>query len=143
MGTVVERATPPEAPMRNYPSWLFFPLLVTFSACSGEKEVEDTGGGECATGTVSGTVTDASEWGVENGDPGTPQPNARVLAEDETGFSFESLADSDGNYELELNAGAWLLSAGWDQSCYGDEIEVEAGCEAAVVDLSVIGCVGR
>jgi hypothetical protein len=129
--------------MRSYRSWLFVPLLVTFSACSRDKDIGDTGGGECATGTVSGTVTDASEWGIENGDPGDPQPYARVLAEDETGFSFESMAESDGTYDLELNTGTWILSAGWDQSCYGEEVEVEAGCEAAVVDLSVADCMGR
>ena len=129
--------------MRSYSSWLFLPLLVTFSACSDGKAVDDTGGGECATGTVSGTVTDASEWGIEHGDPGNPQPYGRVLAEDETGFSIESVAEADGTYEIGLDAGAWFLSAGWDQSCYGEEVEVEVGCEAAVVDLSVVDCMGR
>ena len=129
--------------MRTYRAWLLVPLLVTFSACSGDKNLGDTGGSECATGPVSGTVTDASEWGIENGDPGDTQPYARVLAKDETGFSFESMAEEDGTYEIELNTGTWILSAGWDQSCYGEEVEVEAGCEAAVVDLSVVDCMGR
>ena len=98
---------------------------------------------DCPTGTVSGTVTDASEWGNDNGVQANPQPNARVFAEDETGFSFESLAEADGSYELELDAGTWTLSAGQDSSCYGEEVEVEIGCEAAVADLSVVDCMGR
>jgi hypothetical protein len=53
------------------------------------------------------------------------------------------MAESDGTYELELDAGAWILSAGLDPSCYGEEVEVELGCEAAVVDLSVVECMGR
>ena len=104
---------------------------------------DSTVDGDCATGTVSGIVTDATEWGVEHGYPGTPQSNARILAEDETGFSFESMAESDGTYELELDAGAWVLSAGSDESCYGEEVDVDVGCEAAVIDLSVSACVGR
>jgi hypothetical protein len=39
--------------------------------------------------------------------------------------------------------GAWVVSAGLDPSCYGAEVEVEIGCEAAVADLSVVECLGR
>ena len=98
---------------------------------------------DCETSTVRGTVTDASDWDIQNGQTGNIQPYARVMAEDETGFNFETVADADGSYEIELDTGTWRLSAGPDTSCFGDEVEIDLECEPAVVHLSVISCMGR
>jgi hypothetical protein len=129
---------------------LMMPLAIGCSGEQGQKLPADTGTEAdpdpdqgCETGTVSGTVTDASDWDIQNGQTGNIQPNARVLAEDETGFNFETVAEADGSFELELDAGTWTLSAGPDSSCFGDETEVDIGCDPATVDLSVISCMGR
>ena len=98
---------------------------------------------DCEKGTVSGTVTDVSDWDIENGHTGNIQPNARVLAQNETGFTFETVAGADGTYTLELDAGSWRLSAGPDQTCFGDEVEVDIGCIPVAVNLSVVSCMGR
>jgi len=123
---------------------LMMPLAIGCSNKDGQTP-EDTGPEAdpdpdpgCETGTVSGTVTDASDWEIQNGQTGNIQPHARVLAEDETGFNFEAVAEADGSDELELDAGTWTLSAGPDSSCFGDETEVDIGCDPAVVDLSVV-----
>ncbi|MEE2750140.1 MAG: hypothetical protein VX519_01815 [Myxococcota bacterium] len=119
--------------------------LLGLLGCAGSGG-EDTAVVACnsAAGTLEGVVYEDFSWNEpEPGEEPVLVGHARVQISQSDVEPFTAMADADGYYSVDLQAGVWSIYATDSvESCvseWGLSVEVVA-CETAELDVALIDC---